>query len=298
MTLEPLRIFLAVAERQHVTRAAEALHLTQSAVSASVAALEARHGVRLCDRVGRRIELTEAGRLFIPEAKAILDRAETAERVLADLGGQAIGQLRVHASQTVASYWLPQRLVRLHERHPRIAIVLAVGNTTQVARAVADGAADIGVVEGTVLLPELKKTTVGQDRMVLVIARDHPFAARQSVPVEAFAETPWILREVGSGTRAEFDDLLARHRRTVADLSIALELPSDEAILAAVATGASASVLSDLAVGPALATGRVMAIELDREPRRFVALTHRERYVTRAAEALLALLKAPETADG
>ena len=79
MTLEQLRVFVAVAERQHVTRAAEALNIAQSAVSASIAALEGRHGAKLFHRVGRRIELTEAGALFLAEARAVLARAESAE---------------------------------------------------------------------------------------------------------------------------------------------------------------------------------------------------------------------------
>ena len=95
MTLEQLRVFVAVAERQHVTRAAEALHIAQSAASAAVATLEARHGVRLFDRLGRGITLTEAGRLFLAEARAVLARAEAAERVLAELPA---GDLAVRSS--------------------------------------------------------------------------------------------------------------------------------------------------------------------------------------------------------
>jgi DNA-binding transcriptional LysR family regulator len=121
MTLEQLRIFVEVASREHVTRAAEVLNLTQSAVSAAISALEMRHGVILFDRVGRRIALTEAGRLFVDEARGVLERARAAELALADLGGSAAGVLRIHASQTVASYWLPSRLVsaRGSEAHRR-----------------------------------------------------------------------------------------------------------------------------------------------------------------------------------
>ena len=104
MTLEQLRIFMAVASREHVTQAATALGLTQSAVSAALTALETRHGVRLFDRIGRRIQLTEDGRAFMAEAQAVLDRAETAELLLADLSREPQGRLRIHASQTVASY--------------------------------------------------------------------------------------------------------------------------------------------------------------------------------------------------
>ena len=108
MTLEQLRVFVAVAERQHVTRAAEALNLAQSAVSSAIAGLEARHEVKLFNRVGRGIELTQAGTLFLAEARAVLARAESAELVLSELGGLERGTLVVQASQTIASFWLPR----------------------------------------------------------------------------------------------------------------------------------------------------------------------------------------------
>ena len=129
MTLEQLRIFIAVAEREHVTRAAQALNLTQSAVSAAVRALEAQHGVELFDRIGRGIALTEAGRLFLTEARGVLARAEAAELALSELAGLQRGNLHIHASQTIASYWLPHRLVRFRAAHPGIVTHVAMSNT-------------------------------------------------------------------------------------------------------------------------------------------------------------------------
>ena len=125
-----------------VTRAAEALHLTQSAVSAAIAALESHYGVSLFHRVGRRIELNEEGRLFLGEARAVLARASAAELALSELSGLKRGTLSVQASQTIASYWLPQRLVAFRCRHPQLEIQVTIGNTAQVAKAVADGVAD------------------------------------------------------------------------------------------------------------------------------------------------------------
>jgi DNA-binding transcriptional LysR family regulator len=114
MTLEQLRIFIAVAEKQHVTRAAAELNLTQSATSAAIAALEARYGIKLFDRVGRGIVLTQTGRDFLNEAREVVARAEAAAQVLDDLAGLKRGSLTVAASQTVANYcqtvanyWLP-----------------------------------------------------------------------------------------------------------------------------------------------------------------------------------------------
>src|SRR6202051_5177209 len=114
MTLEQLRIFIAVAEKQHVTQAARVLNLTQSATSAAIAALETRYGIKLFDRVGRGIVLTQTGRDFLNEAREVVARAEAAAQVLDDLAGLKRRSLTVAASQTVANYcqtvanyWLP-----------------------------------------------------------------------------------------------------------------------------------------------------------------------------------------------
>src|SRR5258708_29873609 len=128
MTLEQLRIFVAVAERQHVTQAARALNLAQSAASHAIAALEARHDTKLFNRVGRRIELTEAGQVFLAEARAVLTRAEAAELALSELGGLKRGTLSVQASQTIAGYWLPPPIGAVQRPLPEVPTRLGVGD--------------------------------------------------------------------------------------------------------------------------------------------------------------------------
>src|SRR5258708_32867371 len=118
MTLEQLRVFIAVAEKQHVTQAARELNLTQSATSAAIAALEARYGVKLFDRIGRGIALTQTGRDFLIEARAVVARAKAAAQVLNDLAGLKRGSLALAASQTAANYWLPARLETFKQAHP------------------------------------------------------------------------------------------------------------------------------------------------------------------------------------
>ena len=208
MTLEQLRIFVAVAERQHVTRAAEALHLAQSAASAAIAALEGRHGAKLFSRVGRGIELTEAGRVFLDEARAVLARAEAAELKLAELAGLKRGRLLVQASQTIASYWLPRHLVDFRRAHPGIEIRLAVGNTAEAVAAVLAGTVELGFVEGPVDTPSLEVTEVARDKLVVVVAADHPWAEKTAMTARDLAEGEWVMREPGSGTRVVFEDAL------------------------------------------------------------------------------------------
>ncbi|HYZ23203.1 MAG TPA: LysR family transcriptional regulator, partial [Rhodopila sp.] len=169
MTLDQLRVFVAVAERQHVTQAAAALHLAQSAVSAAIAALEARHGTKLFHRVGRGIELTEAGSLFLAEARAVLARAEAAELILSELGGLKRGTLAVYASQTIAGYWLPRHLVAFRQLHPGISMRLTIGNTAQVATAVRQGSADIGFLEGVIDEPALVAERIARDQVLVVV---------------------------------------------------------------------------------------------------------------------------------
>ncbi|MCQ4158989.1 LysR family transcriptional regulator [Roseomonas sp. GC11] len=287
MTLEQLRIFLAVAEREHVTRAAEALHLTQSAVSAAIRALEGRHGITLFHRVGRRIELTEEGRIFRTEAAAVLARAEAAELVLSELGGTLRGTLRIQASQTVASYWLPPLLVRFHQACPAVAVEVGAGNTTSVAQAVLEGSAELGFVEGEVEEPALSQTVLARDQLVVVVGLGHPWAGAGWIALSRLPETPWIMREAGSGTRAAFEGLLKEWG--LSPLRVALELPSNEAVLAAVEAGGGATVVSERAAGPHLAAGLLVRAGVSLPPRSFKALRHRERYASRASRALLEL---------
>ena len=290
MTLEQLRIFVAVAEREHMTRAAADLHLTQSATSAAIAALEARYDTKLFDRIGRRIELTAAGRLFLDEARAVLARAAAAEALLTDLSGLKRGALSLAASQTVANYWLPPLLHEFQSRYPGVTLSLRIGNSQQVAGWVREASADIGVIEGSIDDPLLHSSIVADDDLVLCVAPHHPWATIRSVTAEMVKATPWVVREAGSGTRAVLDEWLPSLGLTAADLTIALTLPSNESVRSAVAAGAGATVISRVVVEARLRAGSLIAIEAALPKRHFYALRHKERHVTRARQAFDKLL--------
>jgi len=296
MTLEQLRIFVAVAEREHVTRAAVDLGLTQSTVSAAVRALEARHDVRLFDRVARRVVLTDAGRLFLDEARAVLARVEIAERRLAELSGRIAGPLSVRASRTIAAHWLPARLVAFRARFPEVEVRLGIGNTTVVARAVEAGEAEIGLVEGEIDTPLVKRRTVDHDRLWLVAAPGHPLAGPAALDAAALESLDWVLREGGSGTRSELAAELVRRGVAVERLRVRLELPSNEAILAAVIAGGGVAALSSLVAGPAVADGRLVALGPDLATRGFHLLRHAQRTPSRTAAAFHAFLIDPASA--
>ncbi|TXN74565.1 LysR substrate-binding domain-containing protein, partial [Methylobacterium sp. WL8] len=174
--------------------------------------------------------------------------------------------------------------------YPEIAIRLAVGNTTDAADAVRAGTAELGFVEGALDDPTLASTTIARDQLVLVVAPTHPFTGATALEPEDLAGADWVLREAGSGTRSAFEAALTEAGLAVARLRVTLELPSNEAVRAAVEAGGGAAVLSETVVAAALQAGTLVRAAFDLPSRPFRVLRHKERYRSRAADALLDLI--------
>ena len=290
MTLEQLRIYVAVAELEHVTKAAQRLNLTQSATSAAIAALEERYAIRLFDRIGRNIRLTDAGRQFLPEARAVLMRAGAAEAALSDFSGLKRGHINVAASQTAGNYWLPAPLYKFRKANPGISVELQIGNTEQVAHWVEAGQADLGVVEGDVDAPALSIQPIIEDEVVLVVGPSHAYAKRRGLKPRELRDIQWVVREKGSGTRAVFEAALRDFGIALDEITIALELPSNEAVRTAVQAGAGATLISNLVASNALRAGSLVRLSLALPNRRFFLLRHKERRVTPAEREFTAAL--------
>lgn len=291
MNIDQIRVFIAVAERLHVTQAAKQLNMTQSAASASISTLEDHYGVRLFHRIGRNITLTEEGRLFLDEGKRLLEHAMRVETVLQDLSNLRCGALTLHASLTIASYTLPRLLHRFRALYPAISLSLKIANTAQVADAVMHGEGHIGFLEGEVDHPLFEKIPAGEDQLVLVVAPMHPWASQGRVAAEHLPQSSWVLREKGSGTRQVFEQTLQRNGLDPGQLDVALELPSNEAVRSAVEAGAGAAVMSLLVAESSLRAGTLVQIEFDLPSRPFVALCRRDRQRTRAEEEFLRMLR-------
>ncbi|HEX5460104.1 MAG TPA: LysR substrate-binding domain-containing protein [Steroidobacteraceae bacterium] len=290
MTLDQLRVFVEVAERCHVTRAAEALRMSQSAASAAIAALEDLYQIRLFDRVGRGIHLTEPGRIFLREARAVLDRASMARSVLQDLAGCPPGPIALAASQTIATYWLPRRLAAFHAANPHVRLDVVIRNTREVETAVADGEVSMGLVEGPTQHPALVRTHLDNDQMVLVVAAD-----RAPLPIEASGKPDlralnWVIREPGSGTRRGLEDWVGQQGLSLEELNIFLVLPANEAVREAVEAGVGATIISRHVVASAIAAGTLVEVPIELPQREFALVRHRERHATLTQKALVAHL--------
>lgn len=282
MTLEQLSIFIAVAEREHLTNGANAIGLSASAASAAIKSLEAFYEIRLFDRVGRRIELTREGRALLAEARQTMAQVRNTEAVLSELGSLRTGSLDLAASQTIANYWLPPRLLRFQQRFGGISIRFEAANTDAVAAAVVDGRSELGFVEGNIDEPALSVSPIVHDRLVVVAA------AGASV---IDPDLRWIMRERGSGTRSVFEAAMAQAGFDPARLHIALVLPTNEAVLSAVRAGTCAAALSEMVVEPFVRSGELQVLPIDLPPRQFSILKHRERHLSAAARQFEAMCR-------
>ena len=294
MTLDQLQIFIAVAEREHVTRAASALGLAPPSVSAAVAALEREFGTKLFHRVGRGILVTEGGKLLLDEARALINRADAVKLAMREFTGLSRGRLQIKASQTIASHFLPPRLVDFHQTYPGVALVVSVGNSTEVVNAIISGAVELGFVEDPeeeLQDPRLAIEPIARDDLAMVVGANHPWARKEKLKADDLEAGNWVAREDGSGTRAAFVKALDELGVPYSNLNIAIELPSNEAVLAAVLAGGGAAVLSVRVCADAVKAGTLTRLPVSLSPRAFFAVQHADRYRSRAVSALLEILR-------
>jgi DNA-binding transcriptional LysR family regulator len=180
-------------------------------------------------------------------------------------------------------------------------VKLSVGNTAQTAKAVIDGTAELGFVEGHVDDPALEQSIVDRDRLLIVVAPGHPWVSRKHLTDQNIAESEWVLREPGSGTRSEFEAALASKHISPDALKVVLELPTNEAVRAAVEAGCGAAAISELVVENSLRAGALVAMDYELPARSYLVARHRERYQSKAAQEFLKIvtkLAEPRAAAG
>jgi DNA-binding transcriptional LysR family regulator len=262
LQLPNLDTFSAAAELGSFTKAAKALRLTQAAVSLRIQALEKALGKSLFDRRGGRVLLTEAGQKLSAYVQRILDLHREARRAITGLEPAVAGELVIAASTIPGEHLLPELLSAFGRKYPHIRVRAAAGDSSAVIGQVERGEVSLGLLGRKADSPHLEFRFLATDRMVLIAAPGHPLAAKRQVTVDQLAAYPLILREAGSGLRHCFEKSLDRAGRSLADLRVALELGSNEAIKEAALRGVGLAVLSVLAVQKELDAGRLKAVQV------------------------------------
>ncbi len=289
MTLRHMIIFRAVcAAGYNSTRAAEALHMTQPAVSLAIKELEQYYGVRLFDRMGKRLQITEAGQNFLRYAIHISDLFEDMERGLRDW--DAKGLLRVGASITIGSQLMPNYVRAFAEQYPETEVRVLVEQTDRLEKKLLANELDFALIEGVAHDPAIVSEAYMEDELCVVCPADGPWREGQVMPLEAFTKQRLLLREPGSGTREVFDRAAERAGFSP---SPAWEAMSTTALVNAVINGLGIAVLPRRMVLSARARGLVTTVrvaELDLK-RSFFIIHHRDKFLTASAKAFMALCR-------
>lgn len=303
MTLEQLRVFLAVAEHMHFTRAAEALYVTQPAVSAAIQSLEEEYSVKLFHRVGRRVEIAEAGKLLQMEAQKILDQVALTERGLRELNNLQRGELRLGSSLTIGNYWLPEKISQFKIAYPGITVNCMLANAKEICEGTATGFFDLGLVTGDIqssLKTALAQEVVGTERLQIVVGRSHPWFSRTRICVRELTKTDWVMRESGSGTQQVLEQTLQGWGIDRDQLNVILVLNTSEMVKAVVESGVGAAAIPELMVQKELQLSTLRAIEITNSRKGtgpileivqpVWKLKHRERFQTQLAIAFEQML--------
>lgn len=257
-----LQVFHAVAKHLSFTKAAEALFMTQPAVTFQIRQLEEHFNTRLFDRAHGRIALTPAGQLALDYAERILGLSAELETRLKEMSGQVAGPLLIGASTTIAEFLLPQVLGEFKARFPSVVPRLFVANSEAVQGRIAERTLDLGFIEGDSHLPSLVTDVCCDDELRVVCAPAHPLAKLKSVAPKALMEHAYVSREPGSGTREVIDHYLQKAGVQPDSLQVVMELGSPEALKGLVATGLGFTIMSRAIAALEVKLGRLVQIPL------------------------------------
>jgi len=287
-----LQVFHAVAKHLSFTKAAEALFMTQPAVTFQIRQLEEHFDTRLFDRAHGRIALTAAGQVALEYAEKILGMSAELDTRLKEMSGQVAGPLLIGASTTIAEFMLPQVLGEFKSRYPGVVPRLFVANSEAVQARIAERTLDLGFIEGESHLPSLVTDTCSEDELQVVCAPSHPLAKAGSVAPKALTEHAYISREPGSGTREVIDHYLQKAGVSPDALQVVMELGSPEALKGLAATGLGFAIMSRATVAKETQLGQLVRIPLaPRLTRRLSVVYPKERFHSRLVNTFVQYAK-------
>ena len=285
-SLKQIEVFLKTAQCQNLTKAASELSMSQSAASESLKALEQQFDVNLFDRIGKRLQLNDFGRLIQKEAELLFEQAKSLEQAL--LRHDDLGSIKVGATLTIGNYLAIKIISDFRLQYPGANATLEVANTTQIAGKVRDFELDIGLIEGEVSDPELDVKVWRDDELVVFCSPDHPLASRKTLSDEDLLQSKWVLREHGSGTRQAFEHAM---HGLISQLDITLELQHTEAIKRAVEANMGLGCLSRVALQESFKRGSLVPLFVPHRDfkRKFFIILRKGKYLSTSIERWLQL---------
>jgi len=299
MNLQNLRVFLKVAELEHITQASEALNLSQPAVTKTIQSLEHEVGLDLIERQGRRIALTHAGRVLQKYAHQLFVVEREMEVALAALRNIEGGEIKLAANTTAGVYLMPPIVARFLASYPQVTLHMSVLNSHEIVEETLNWHLDFGLVEGdaSTLPKDLLIEKFAYDELVLVVSPQHQWSKRSTVQPKELAEDVLLLREQGSGIREAVERGLLLHGIHIRPL---FTLTDSEAIKQMVMSGVGAAIVSAYSIRRELENGDLVQVaiaDLDLKPQ--LSLIRRtDRQLSRAAQAFWTFLRPTLNKEG
>lgn len=282
MDIASLQAFIAVAEHQSFSRAAEHLYLTQPAVSKRIAQLEVDLDVALFDRIGRRISLTQAGQALLPRARRLLNDAREIRRALADLSGDVSGRLVMGTSHHIGLHRLPEPLKRFTRAYPDVELDIRFMDSEAACHAVEVGDLELAIVTlPPAPLPHLQTRDIWDDPLLVMVGRDHPLSAHRRINLKSLLTHRAVLPSSNTYTRG----ILERSVREAGlTLNISMETNYLETLRMLAEAGLGWSLLPATQLTPQLVKLHVPGLKLSR---RLGAVIHEKRSLSNAAQAMI-----------
>jgi len=258
-----------------MTRAAEQLAMSQSAASSALKELEQQFDVQLFDRIGKRLQINERGRSLRPHVESLLEQASEVESLLEGKGSSS--SLKVGATLTIGNYLAVGIMAKMMQQNEDTEVNLSVANTSEITAKVLNFELDIGLIEGEVQHSDLEVIEWRDDQLVVFCSPDHPLATTGPLTEKQLRQTPWILREEGSGTRQAFDRAM---HGLLPSLLVAHELQHTEAIKRAVEANLGIGCLSKVTLIEAFKRGSLIPLAVKGRDfsRKFYFVLHKKKY--------------------
>jgi len=286
MNLNQLWIFNHVAKYKSFTLAGKALYLTQPSISTQVKLLEKSYKIKLFERFGKRIELTNAGEILFSYTERIFNLLKEVDGIIEDIKEMKSGNLKISTSLTLATYYLPDLLKVFRLKYPHIEIQMTVGNTREVMEDILTFKSDLGFIGNLQYHEKLTVTPLWEEELVIIVHPSHEFAKRKKIDLSKLNGQPFILREPGSGTREVVEQEFKKQQVAI---RIAMELGNNEVIKRAVEAGLGISIIPMKAVKREVEAGLLKVIRLPKGKilRKFYIIYHKDKYITHIIQTFL-----------
>jgi len=287
MTIRNLEIFVKVADCGSMTAAAEQLFIAQPTVSQAVSELEDHYGIRLFDRLSKRLYITEDGKNLLNYARHIISLSEEMDMAMKDR--EKSGIIKVGASLTVGAELLPRLVNRFAKEYEKVKIHAVVKNTTEIENLILRNEIDLALVEGIIHNSNILSRPFMDDELVLVCGKAHPLYGEGNIILQEAVKYDFVVREQGSGTRELFESAMISHS---ASWNMIWECNGSDSIKSASVSGIGIAVISKRLVEQELNSGDLCIITipgLDLR-RKFSIIYHKNKYITGTMKAFMELI--------